>query len=203
MNEEKIVESVLVNSDLLKVIVPACITAAISILSLALNSIFSWRTLVNTRKKEKYDKLSDFYPHFRTKLISISITYQRIIACNTYIDMDKKIVFNLNEFIKLDVDDLDKKYKIHDYKEGKKFIQLINDLVKLLIDLCDFFEGQIVPIEKKELQIKILKLHEYCIFVKKLKDDQVIDYRYINACNFDFEYIDALIQKLDEDYHKL
>lgn len=187
---------------IIQFIVPALIAASMSAISLFVSTFLTIRGEIIKKRKDTYENMKNFYPEFRTKLVCINAIYTEIANNSIFDRVCREEKFDLSRFVFCEIDDLIEQYNLHEEQDlANNFLVLVKKMIGEIVELNSFFMNQIVPVHNKQAKNLLLALHEYCVFVTWIKNNN----EYINVINnriYNFRNLSILIGKMDKIFHK-
>lgn len=177
-----------IQQDLVGLILPVCITAIVSIITVVLN--LSVKIVQENRRIsiEQFKTMQDIYPQLRISIIEISISVSKIVSNPIY----KNFKESLNKYLVYKKDEA--QYRKNNKKEVEnidsfidymtEFLEQMSTLNSLLstkkIPLISFYH----PILKKKTNKMIATFHFYSVLFKKYIDSEVSGELLIAEMNF-------------------
>ncbi len=189
---------------IIQFIIPTLVAAIVSVITLIVNTSLTIRGEIIKKRKDTYENMKSFYPEFRTKLICINAIFSEIKLNGIYSKVCSGSIFNLTKFIQYDLDNFIDQYQLEEEQDlADSFLLLVQRLKDEVVSLNLFLKNQIVPIHNKEAKRILLELHEYCVFISWLCNEQNREEMIIlNENIYNFDNIAILMNKLDEIFHK-
>lgn len=182
-----------IQDNLIGILIPTIISAVISLITLIINSIIQYLITNHQYKSKQYEIMRAFYPEFKSKLIDIQYFYITIENNQLY-----TADFCIVDYIGTDWSAFRQNLDLQNVEFIDVFEDSIKSIIKIYIDLNQFFKDKNMPTSSKKVQCAINDFQNFCaLFDNEKNGVQIYSYK-----NYKSKDIKELIKILDNHYNK-
>jgi len=198
-----------IQSDIVGIIIPAIITAAVAMISLFVNSVI---TIIQEKEKynhEQFKHMQKAFPtlknHLQQMRLAITLAKKFPLSYNSSLSqaLQNYRAFNLNQ-------SLYRSRHMSETQELDKFVHAIKGYITEAMALHQFLKNEVIPampllhpLLRKKIREMLKNLQYWSYFLSKIEDTSIIEpilIEELNNCNLDDEKLQKYIKLLDKWY---
>lgn len=148
-----------IQDNLIGIMVPAVLTAIVSVITLVVNSILQYKIYDRQYKSKQYEIMRQHYPSLKSQLIDIQRCFENI-ECNQLYPP----TFQITKYIGYDWEAYRQNITVEEIQFVDDFEENIKSAIKVLANLNLFFNDNNLPTSSKKVQYAINDFQIFCSF---------------------------------------